>query len=241
MLDQSFSTENFAKIFEDENRKGNDLASRFFPTVKILNIQIRAQRDKLKQENDGAKKEALKAQLYQLIDNKTTELNSCFECLTIEASKNAKNKYKINLEKSDVITSKPVYFTKKEDANGYFIIKQLQRNIRKLYKVKQSDRHQIISQLSCLLNNEFPKYLIRTDIQEFYESIPHDKLLEIIDHENLLSFASKEYIKSILNEYIKLSATDKGLPRGIGLSAYLAELYMRQFDRHVKDDDEVIF
>ena len=130
---------------------------------------------------------------------------------------------------------------KKDDAIGYFINKQLQKNIRKLYKVKQSDRHQIVSQLSILLNNKFPKHLIRTDIQEFYESIPHDKLLEIIDHENLLSFASKQYIKSILNEYKALSASNKGLPRGVGVSAYLAELYMRDFDRKVKEDDEVIF
>ena len=241
MLDQSFSAENFSKIFEDENRKGNDLASKFFPTVEKLNVKIRAQRDKLKQEKDESKKGTLKEQFYKLIDEKATELNSCFESLVADASKTAKKKYKINLEKSNVITTKPVYFTKKEDALGYFIIKQLQRNIRKLYKVKQSDRHQIVSQLSCLLNDEFPKYLIRTDIQEFYESIPHDKLLEIIDHENLLSFTSKKYIKSILNEYKTLSASDNGLPRGIGVSAYLAELYMRQFDRKVKDDNEVIF
>lgn len=244
MLDQSFSAENFAKIFEDENRKGNDLASKFIPAVKEINNHIRNERNKLINKKSGLSKldkEVVRAKIKELQKNKDAELNLFLEKLALTTSLNAKENYKINLEKSDSIASKPVYLIKKDDAVSYFIIKQLQRNIRKLYKVKQSDRHQIVSQLSILLDNKFPKHLIRTDIQEFYESIPHDKLLAIIDHENLLSFTSKQYIKSILSEYKALSASDKGLPRGVGVSAYLAELYMRDFDRKVKADDEVIF
>ncbi|MFZ3088706.1 MAG: antiviral reverse transcriptase Drt3a [Methylotenera sp.] len=244
MLDQSLSAENFVKIFEDENRKGNDLASRFIPTVKEINNQIRNERNKLIKKKSGLSKpdkDVVRAKITELKKDKDTELNLYFEKLASEATLNTKENYKINLEKNTSIASKPVYLIKKDDAVSYFIIKQLQRNIRKLYKVKQSDRHQIVSQLSILLNNKFPKHLIRTDIQEFYETIPHDKLLEIIDHENLLSFTSKQYIKSILNEYRVLSASDKGLPRGVGVSAYLAELYMRDFDRKINCDDEVIY
>lgn len=212
LLDQSFSADNFLKIFDDENRKGNDLASRFFPKLKDLNNQ----------ERDA-------------------ELKLHLDDLEKEVSKNTKNGFAIKLTRDDTITSKPVYLTAKDDAVSFFIIKQIQRNIRKLYKVKQSDRHQIVSQLSILLDNKFPKYLIRKDIKEFYESVPHHSLLEIIDHENLLSFTSKQYIKSILDAYKGLSGSDKGLPRGVGISAYLAELFMRDFDSKVKLDDEVIF
>jgi len=155
-------------------------------------------------------------------------------------AKKSKGKYQLKLEKSDEIASKPVYLIQK-DALSFFVVKQIQKNIHKLYKVKQSDRHQIVSQLFHLLNNQFPKHLIRTDIKEFYESIPQDKLLEIIERENLLSFSSKQYIKAILKEYQVLSGKAVGIPRGIGVSAYLAELYMREFDSHIKDDDEVIF
>lgn len=53
MLDQSFSAENFSKVFEDENRKGNNLASRFFPTVKDINNEIRNERNKLIKKKSG--------------------------------------------------------------------------------------------------------------------------------------------------------------------------------------------
>ena len=35
MLDQSFSAENFSKVFEDENRKGNNLHLDFSRLLKI--------------------------------------------------------------------------------------------------------------------------------------------------------------------------------------------------------------
>lgn len=244
MLDQSFSADNFQKIFDDENRKGNDLASRFFPKVKDLNEQIHNENIKLRTKKNGLNKQQkaeVREKIRLLTEERDAELKAYLEQLEIDVSANTQANYKINLKRDDTITSKPVYLTQKDDAVSYFIIKQIQRNIRKLYKVKQSDRHQIVSQLSTLLDNKFPKYLIRTDIKQFYESIPHNSLLEIIDHENLLSFTSKQYIKKILHEYKSLSGSDRGLPRGIGISAYLAELFMRDFDSKVKLDDEVIF
>lgn len=248
MLDQSFSADNFQKIFDDENRKGNDLASRFFPKVKDLNNKIRNENIKLRKKKSGLNKlqkakirEDIREEIKRLVEKRDVDLKIELENLEEKVSENTKNGFAINLIRDDTITSKPVYLTPNEDAVSYFIIKQIQRNIRKLYKVKQSDRHQIVSQLSLLLDNKFPKHLIRTDIKEFYESIPHDSLLEIIEHENLLSYTSKQYIKSILKEYKVKSGSEKGLPRGIGISAYLAELYMREFDRKVKSDGEVIF
>lgn len=244
MLNQSFSVDNFLKIFEDENRKGNNLASRFFPKVKDLNNQIRNENIKLRKKKSGLSKEQkaeIREKIKLLAEQRDAELKLYLDDLEKDVSKNTKNGFAIKLTRDDTIKSKPVYLTAKDDAVSFFIIKQIQRNIRKLYKVKQSDRHQIVSQLSILLDNKFPKYLIRTDIKEFYESVPHHSLLEIIDHENLLSFTSKQYIKSILNAYKGLSGSDKGLPRGVGISAYLAELFMRDFDSKVKLDDEVIF
>lgn len=241
MLDQSFSTENFRKIFDEENRKGNDVASHFFPIVKDINANIKSLKKKIKAEKDDSLKEKLNEQLNEQKERKETELSKELEKLSFEINaKKSKGKYQLKLEKSDEIASKPVYLIQK-DALSFFVVKQIQKNIHKLYKVKQSDRHQIVSQLFHLLNNQFPKHLIRTDIKEFYESIPQDKLLEIIERENLLSFSSKQYIKAILKEYQVLSGKTVGIPRGIGVSAYLAELYMREFDSHIKDDDEVIF
>lgn len=41
MLDQMFTAENFRRIYDAENRKGLDLASRFFPTLEPLTVAVR--------------------------------------------------------------------------------------------------------------------------------------------------------------------------------------------------------
>jgi hypothetical protein len=243
MLDQSFSAKNFSKIYEDENRKGVDLASRFIPPVQLINSQLKVLREKLKKRNRLNKDEKAEVRLgiQQLEANKEINLALYFEELEFKVLENSKLGYLINLEKNTSLTSKPLYLIKKNDDVSYFIIKIIQRNIRKLYKVKQSDRHHIVSQLSTLLDNDFPKHLIRTDIKEFYESINHQRLFELIDHENLLSFNSKQYIKSIIQNYTSLSLSDRGVPRGVGISAYLSELFMREFDRKIKFDSDITY
>ncbi|MCQ9616544.1 hypothetical protein L1889_07345 [Paenalcaligenes niemegkensis] len=41
MLDQMFTAENFRRIYDAENRKGADLATRYFPTLEPFTLSIR--------------------------------------------------------------------------------------------------------------------------------------------------------------------------------------------------------
>ena len=132
-------------------------------------------------------------------------------------------------------------FTADQAAAPFFCLKQIQFNLRRLYKVKQANRHHILCQLREILGDGFPKYIIRTDITSFYESIPRKLLLRKLETDQLLTIASKRLIRRLLIEYGQLTETDIGLPRGIGVSAYLAELYMREFDRSVREYPGVVY
>lgn len=237
MLDQSFSAENFRQILDYENRKGVYLEGEYFADIEKITEQIKKCntdiRDKKKtataeefetfRKETNEKKEKLKEKKEEQLK---TELQKISDIIV-------NDKFRITLTKNETITDKPVYTTDDKPEN-YFALKQIQYNFRKLYKVKQANRFAILSQLKGLLGDNFPKYVIRTDIQEFYESIPHDKLLQKLNEENLLTFYSKKILFQILNEYKRLSGSTKGLPRGIGVSAYLSELYMRDIDRQIK-------
>lgn len=237
MLDQSFSAENFRRILDYENRKGVYLEGEYFldigkltEEIKKCNTEIRDKKNKVSAEEFETFRKETNEKKEKLQEKKEEQLN-------IELQKISdivvNNKFKIKLTKDDDITDKPVY--KIEDKPEYFFaLKQIQYNFRKLYKVKQANRFAIVSQIKGLLDDNFPKYVIRTDIQEFYESIPHDILLQKLNEENLLTFYSKKILFQILKEYKKLSGSDKGLPRGVGVSAYLAELYMRDIDKQIK-------
>src|SRR5690606_21056168 len=115
--------------------------------------------------------------------------------------------FKLIIQKGIVKFGDQLYIAENTPEN-YFILKQLQRNIYKTFNVKQSDRKELIAQLSLLLKDGFPKVILRTDISKFYESIPHTQLINKIDENSLLSFPSKKVIKQILNQYWTILVAD---------------------------------
>jgi hypothetical protein len=244
MLNQSFSADNFRKIIDYENRKGVYLEGRFFPDVAKITEDIR----KLNSEIREKKKQLGSAEFdeYKKIVNEKKEKleGEKEEKLSVELQKVrdriVNRDFKFELRKNESIGDKPVY-TVEDKPEYYFASKQLQHNFRRLYKVKQASRYAIVSQIKALLDDNFPKYIIRTDIEDFYESIPHENLLRKLYGDNLLTFLSKRIIRIILADYRLKSASKKGVPRGVGLSAYLAELYMREIDSTIKALPDLIY
>jgi len=251
MLDQSFSAKNFHTILVDENRKGNNLEKEFFEQ-EIFNAFTKKIRDlnkKLKvnintfinKDIKGRKpsKElfkrykkylrSIKQKLKKEKEKKTLEL------LEIVSKKVQENTFKFDLD-TKIFKGKTIYMVR-NTPETYFTMKQLQYNFHKLYGVKQSNRFEIVNQVKCLLDDKFPKFIIRTDIKGFYENIDNRIILDKLNEDNLLSPTSKKFVKQILRDYEVISGNPKGkgIPRGIGISAYLAEYYMRRIDRKIKE------
>ena len=242
MLDQSFSADNFRKILDLENRKGVYLEGRFFPNLKQIteeikqcNLEIRKKK-KERIANDNTLKE-----LYEIREklkiNKEEHLTNELQKVS---EKVVARSFEIELHKIEIPNDKPIYIIK-DTPEHFFAMKQIQINVSKLFGVKQANRLVIVQQVKVLLGDGFPKYVLRTDIDNFYESIPHGPLLQSINENNLLTPLSKRILRRILDQYKDKSGTDKGVPRGIGVSAYLAELYMREIDKALKDLRDVTY
>ena len=245
MLDQSFSNTNLNRIFLQDNRKGNfnkdylskeylDKHEEFKKTLKekvdlkaITGTLTKEQLDFFseKLEKINIEKEEIRLNIFQDLSEKISEKTFQF-------------KVDYNPEKE--------VFTIEKDAASYYAVKQLQINVHKTFKVKQANRNQIVKQLFHLLSDGYPKIVIKTDIKGFYESIPQDPLFAKIKDNLLLTPFSKKLISKLFYEYeLKKDNTiippKTGIPRGIGISAYLAELYLRDFDNHIKSLDDVIY
>ena len=223
------------------------MESEFFPDIETQSRLIQTSTNNLRQlrrakenylpEEYEEEKETLKKELDNLKKRKE-EMLTC-ELEAASASVRAKD-FSFGIEEVDVGT--PIKaFVAERNAATFFALKQVQYNIRRLYKVKQANRHQIVCQLRELLGDSFPKYIIRTDISSFYESIPRRQLLRKLNNDPLLTLTSKRIIRRILFEYGKVTGNDTGLPRGIGISAYLAELYMRDVDNLLKNHLGVLY
>lgn len=240
MLDQMFTAENLRRIYDAENRKGIDLATRFFPTLEPFTLAVRDKVQDIRElrkvkatltsDDFETKLHALKAELVALKTDKSSAIDALMDDIS---KKIVKPSFKIDLSQKTGPKGKPVFCIDAEP-ESFFVIKQLQRNIHRIYGVKQANRHDLVCQLRDMLGSKFPFEFVRTDISSFYESIDRKRLVERLDRDQLLSPSSKKYIKQVLNSYGVISGTTTGIPRGVGISAYLAELYLRPVDKMIK-------
>lgn len=257
MLDQSFSAENFRIIFDYENRKGNYLEREFFPAIEDITKEIKTVSAKIREHRKTKSETSIDTyeEEKERLNKEKNELKENKEILLLEeleeiARDIAKEDFLTDLKEIDVGKDKKAYrFTKSTDpANSaasypatYFALKQLQNNLRKLYKVKQGNRHNIVCQLRETLSDKLPKHIIRTDISSFYESIPRERLIKKLNDDPLLTLTSKTMILRILQKYKDISGEKSGLPRGVGISAYLSELYLRKFDEIILKCPQVLY
>jgi hypothetical protein len=241
-----FTAENFRRIFDGENRNGLDLARRFFPnlvphtkSIKEKVGEIRALRSK--KATLGPKEFAdmigsLQAELVSLKRRKSDAVDSELQAIS---AKVLKPSFKLSLTQKIPPTGKP-FFCIDGTPETFFVVKQLQRNVGRIFSVKQSSRQDLVCQLRDTLTAPFPYEVVRTDVTSFYESIDRKKLLNWLNEEQLLSSSSKKYIKQILDSYGSAAETSIGIPRGVGISAYLAELYLRPIDREISNIEGLV-
>ena len=221
-------------IINIEKRFKDDFSVSLAKTLdlKRINKQIREENDFDKRKELYTRRKAIKKERNEIIDQKLEEIS------------NQINQHCIKILKGKDYGGQSYKF--EDNVYNFFISKKIQENIRETYKVRQSSRYAILSQLINLLEDNCPKYVIRTDIKNFYESIPQKILLEKINNDYLLSIKTKKFINQILESYNGLTGqTDAdiaiGVPRGIGISAYLSELFMRNVDNQIQELDDIIY
>lgn len=247
MLDQAFSARNFRRIYDRENRRGRNVDGRFFPDLVVASATISAASAKVREfrRNNTQLSKAdfaaalapLRAGLNAAREIRDELIESQIKKVSEEAS--AKS-FQLVLQSKAGPNGKPVY-PLANDAPSYFVGKQLQENLSRLYKIKQGDRRKIVKQVKDVLSTTFNLVVVRTDISSFYESIDRSELIRELDKDQLLSLASKSHIKCVLMKYAEASGAATGIPRGVGVSAYLSELYMRSVDEHIRQLDGLTF
>ena len=152
------------------------------------------------------------------------------------------------LRKREAIPGKPMFST--TSLENIMVMRKINDNIRRAYRIKQANRFDVIRQVQQALRETTPKRVIRLDIRRFYESVPKRTLLERLRADRLISTRTLALLKQLLRHTAHAGA--RGLPRGLQISATLAELYASQLERDLRSvpgiyyvaryvDDVVIF
>lgn len=239
MLDQSFSLKNFQEIYDIENRKGHYLEKTFseFDDLYHQTIKIKRAIKLAKTVKTKSRKKSLYETAKRYKQQKEHLLDK--HLIAIEKMIYAGN-FKIAFMPGPRIRGKGTYVFKDSPIN-FFVSKQTQRNLNKVFRIRRSSRNDIMAQLKCVLSDKLPKIIIKTDIKDFYETIQHNNMLATIDSNPLLSIVSKQYVHKILSQYAHINNKTTGLPRGIGISACLSEIYMQKLDEQIKSMQNLIY
>lgn len=126
-----------------------------------------------------------------------------------------------------------------DDLPQKLILRKLNDNLKRLYKEEQSNRRIIIKQVKTLLEENGPMWILKTDIEKFYESIDRERLISKLKNDSMLSFHSLQLLDRLFMDE-KLSHL-KGIPRGLNICATLSEIYMRKFDRWIRRTKGIYF
>lgn len=249
MLDQTFSGRNLRKISEREKRKGKVKDLSFFDSVNEKTNELKAAIQETKEfrrlhlgkysDEDQAEFNRLK----ELREEKRRERDDALlQELEAVSSRINKKDFKITFMQEDGPRGKKIYVIDQESPDQFYSVKKLESNLSSLYRLKPANRNEVMKQLIGILSDGFDYHILRTDISSFFETIRHDCLLGKLRDDQLLSQKSLRLIAEILFRYAGLAATPGvGLPRGLGISSYLSELYMREFDQRVRTLSDVVF
>ena len=251
MLDQSFSAHNFEVLFNLENRKGHIDITSMSQLYKDVLAEIKDRKEKLRElrkkkkadrtSQEFAEIETLESKLKELYQRKAEALSEDMASIAEEV-----NSHHFFFEIDKHIYKGKEEFTLKESRASFYAMKQLLYNMKRTFKIEMPGRHQIMASIKPLMNMKMPIFIIRTDINSFYESIPQEHLLQKVYDNSLLSFKSKSFVKQIFQAYesvkdINLTPAGVGVPRGIGISAMLSEVYMQDIDQKIRSRVEVIY
>lgn len=136
------------------------------------------------------------------------------------------------------VKSKPVFMPANMEDD--FAIKLLDRFIRRIYKVRQSDRNRIVRQLITLLKDSGNYHVLRLDVKDCYETIKFENLINKFEDELILAPECIKLLNEIHNDLWRNHGMH-GLPRGLPISPTLAELYLESLDKKVASHPDVIY
>lgn len=244
-MDEGFTPKNLRRNWDLQTRRGRDLST-FYPGVARTIRQARDQRKLIRRlagdlgtspYDPVTARQTLKT-LRQQTEN---ELEIALTATSLELAHRLENgTFAWDLRSMKVASTSRNIYSIAADPARYFAEKQLQRNVAALVPKRQQSRNAIVRAVAVSLGDALPKAVLKVDVEQFYESIPHSELRDLVRRCGLTP-TSVRLILMLIDEFAALTGKSSGLPTGVGLSAKLAELYIQSVDRQLSNGVDVIY
>lgn len=113
------------------------------------------------------------------------------------------------------------------------ILRSIARYLGHRFRIVPRNRDSLIKEVIETLGDSTPIYIIRRDIQSFYETLPTDDIKKRLIYTSQVPSRVRQYIKSYFSKFCP--SNGRGIPRGIGMSSIIAELIMQPTDRKIRE------
>ena len=249
-MDQSFSIKNLNDLLKGDREKGGDLEERYIPAA--FNIRVKLyELNKLKsfsryrfrtEKITPAFYEKRMSRLTMVIDKRKIQHGRLVDVELGRVSKIISGKeFRINVALLPALVGGKKVYGVGNSLEQVLAIRFVQRALKVLYEIRMPPRDILVSQIKSLALDGVPKYIIRSDVESFYESVRHKELLDGIHQAPELSVLIKRILTRLMKDYVVVSGDENGLPRGIGISAYLSEIYLSSIDAEIRRQDNLFY
>lgn len=249
-MDQSFSIKNLNDLLKGDREKGGDLEERYIPAAFDIRVKL-YELNKLRSFSKyrfrtgkitPAFYEKRISRLALVIDKRKMQHGRLIDLELERVSKIISGKeFRINVALLPALVGGKKVYGVGNSLDQVLAIRFVQRTLKVLYEIRMPSRDILVSQIKSLALDGVPKYIIRSDVESFYESVRHKELLDGIHQAPELSVLIKRILTRLMKDYVVVSGDENGLPRGIGISAYLSEIYLSSIDAEIRRQDDLFY
>ena len=249
-MDQSFSIKNLNELLKDDREKGGDLEERYIPAAFDIRVKL-YKLNKLQSFSryrlrtgkfTTAFYDLRRSRLTTVIDKRKAQHARLIDSELERVSKVIGSKgFRINVALLPATVAGKRVYGVGNTLDQILAVRFVQRALKVLYELRMPSRDTLVSQIKSLALDGVPKYIIRSDVESFYESVRHKELLDGIHQSPELSVLIKRILTRLLKDYVSVSGDPNGLPRGIGISAYLSEIYLSSIDAEIRRQDDLFY
>lgn len=245
----TYSLRGFRQLAEREDKRGKDLSSTVHALAlsdkKLKNRREQFQSDLKLSKGDDEKTDELRTiyrnERKELRNLRNRELDAALSEAVYQFDKLlSSNTLRLDLSEGYIQKDNQTYRVSKK-IEIHYPIKQACSVIKNSTQNYSPSRNSITRALKEALTKSYSHRVYRTDIESFFDSIPHDKLLKIVRSNPKIDTITCTIVAQLLKEFSDIKGSPIGVPRGVSLSSQLAELYLADLDSTIRATEGVLF
>lgn len=249
MTDIPFTLKSYEKIGARSARRGNDITLHEPEVRRAVEALAAARKNyKNRQKNTELLEQNLQDEKTRFIDKRNSLRNSrniavrkSYEnALTRLNNELEEKKFAWQLLEGPKIGDRQTYEISKKFYHR-ITAKQVEASLAVATRRYQPSRHSIVASLKQALDKSFSYGVIKLDIKKFFDSVPHENLLKIVNSNNRIDSITKILVRQLIVEFEDVNSKKYGIPQGVGISSKLADVFLQKIDDDLITDPNTAF